>query len=80
MVPDMRVQVQKEKGVYILPWQPYLTRNSDEEVDHCVCMLFLHRLGEHGLCPWYGLATAKHLKTNTNKWYFKLLLFHCHRN
>lgn len=43
----------------------YLTCNPDEEVDHGVCMLFFHRLWEHGFCAWHGLATPKHLEPQT---------------
>lgn len=47
-------------------WGCYLACNPDEEVHHSVCMLFLDRFGEHGLCTWHGLAAAKHLKTHIN--------------
>lgn len=40
----------------------YLACDSNEEVDHGVCMLFLHRLGEHGLCARHRLAAAKNLR------------------
>lgn len=56
----------------------YLACNPDEEVDHCVCMLFFHRLWEHGLCPWHGLAATKHLKKQNKTFIFKQAFFGCH--
>lgn len=65
-VAHLKKSKRKNKKEHCVYHSGYLACNPDKEVDHCVCMLFFHRLSKHGLCTWHGLATAKHLNTQTN--------------
>lgn len=69
------------RHVYVLLRWCYLAGNSDEEVDHGVSVLLLHRLGEHGLCTRDGLATAKYLEkynTGTKRFFINFEWHPCH--